>query len=223
MSFQDLLKQPLPSKLNNRCIVSEGVAIKDIDYVKTTSQQIQDIFIGRLRKNKEMIKSIKEKIKSGQFEKAIQDISTYRNEINTEYKKMDNLIKSVESKGFTKKTTWQTMYDFKNSTNDDKTDDDTIKGKINNAISKGKQFGKDAIKATINLGPVARSYSKFIGIYTTYKKYYDGILKTLDELEDKCEKQSQNIKECLIDFIIASQDMEILLESSEEIDYINEE
>jgi hypothetical protein len=63
----------------------------------------------------------------------------------------------------------------------------------------------------------------FMLIKNNYEKYYDGVQKTLDELEDKCEKQSQNIKECLIDFVITSQDMEILLESAEEIDYIDEE
>jgi len=295
MSFQDLLKQPLPSQMDSDYYMTEAVSIKNAGEILKGVKTLKTTYKTSMKEIKESIKSIKNQMSSKKFSGALNSIHICRKKVINDRNEISKQIKNLESKGLTKSFVKKLstgieiagnvaitasaihsmpkiqpyatglisdiMYksDKAKSNSNNQTDNcansygfvnkdgtpisEEEAEKMWNAFVKRrekeakqqvktesssdiKKLAKAAAPVIATTAATTLTYNKvqsFITIQETYEKYYDGIQKTLDKLEDKCEKQSQNIKECLIDFVITSQDMEILLESAEEIDYIDEE
>jgi Arc/MetJ-type ribon-helix-helix transcriptional regulator len=127
----------------------------------------------------------------------------YTDQKDKHYKTLDRIADEVDKKNTT----------LINTTTDRSLNKKHLDENIKAAIVDAAVIGGAYALTKAKLGP-------FVTISETYEKYYDGVQKTLDELEDKCEKQSQNIKECLLDFVMLNQDMEMLMESVEESEYM---
>ena len=79
------------------------------------------------------------------------------------------------------------------------------------------------VGASITTAMITSCFSKFSKVRNSYKDFYETTLKTLDDLSEKCDKESKNIKECLVDYVVLSNNIQMLMESDESDNDFNDE